>query len=214
MAGNSPVAEGCAAFAAGRLAEAEAAFRAVPDDAEAMSNLGAVLSATDRHAQAEAVCRRALSVRPGFWAAWGNLGSALLRQQRYPEAVAAYAEALRRNPNDVNACTNLGVALAEQGQTQLALEVHSAALALAPQNPAVRCNRALALLAAGDLAAGFAENEWRWQVPGMLAHGVAGPCWQGENPAGRTILVHDEGGYGDSLQFVRYVPLLAALGAR
>jgi hypothetical protein len=153
-------------------------------------------------------------VQPGVWAAWGNLGTALHRQQRYDEAVAAYAEALRRNPNHVNACTNLGVALAEQGRMRLALVLHDAALALAPGNAAVRCNRALALLAAGDLARGFAEYEWRWQVPGMLPHGVAGPCWQGEDPAGRTILVHDEGGYGDTLQFVRYVPLLAARGAR
>jgi hypothetical protein len=218
MVEDSRLAQGCAAFAAGRLTEAEAAFRdmlaAAPRDAEAMSNLAAVLNATQRHSEAEAACRNAISIQPSFWAAWGNLGTALHRQQRYDEAVAAYAEALRRNPNDVNACTNLGVALAEQGRMQLALDVHDVALALAPGNAAVRCNRALALLAAGDLARGFAENEWRWQVPDMLPHGVAGPCWRGEDPTGSTILVHDEGGYGDTLQFVRYVPLLAALGAR
>ncbi len=218
MAEDSRLAQGCAAFAAGQLTEAEAAFRdmlaVAPGDAEAMSNLGAVLNASQRPAQAEAACRSAIAVQPSLWAAWGNLGTALHRQQRYDEAVAAYAEALRRNPNDVNTCTNLGVALTEQGRTRLALTMHDAALALAPQHAAVRCNRALALLAAGDLARGFTEYEWRWQVPGMLAHGVAGPCWRGEDPAGRTILVHDEGGYGDTLQFVRYVPMLAALGAR
>jgi hypothetical protein len=218
MAEDSRLAQGCAAFAAGWLTEAEAAFRdmlaVAPGDAEAMSNLGAVLNATQRHTEAEAVCRGAISVQPNFWAAWGNLGTALHYQQRYDEAVAAYAAALRRNPNDVNACTNLGVALAEQGRTRLALELHDAALALAPGNAAVRCNRALALLAAGDLARGFAEYEWRWQVPGILPHGARGPRWQGEDPAGRTILVHDEGGYGDTLQFVRYVPMLVALGAR
>jgi hypothetical protein len=196
------------------MAEAEAAFRALPDDAEALSNLGAVLNATQRHGEAEAACRGAIALQPGFWAAWGNLGTALHRQLRYGAAVAAYAEALRRNPADVNALTNLGVALTEQGRMEAALAVHAAAVALAPDNAAVRCNRALALLAAGDLKQGFAENEWRWQVPGMLPHGVAGPCWQGEDPAERTILVHDEGGYGDTLQFVRYVPLLAARGAR
>jgi hypothetical protein len=205
---------GCAAYEAGRLDEAEAAFRALGPDAEGLSNLGAVLNASGRHAEAEGACRAALALDPGFWAAWGNLGTTLHRMQRYEQAVAAYAEALRRNPGDSNACTNLGVALTEQGRTELALLTHEAAVAMAPQDPAVRCNYALALLTAGQLKRGFAENEWRWLVPGMLPHGVVGRCWQGEDPAGRTILVHDEGGFGDTLQFVRYVPLLAARGAR
>ena len=126
----------------------------------------------------------------------------------------AYAAALRHNPADVHACTNLGVALAEQGRVGPSLAVHEVAVSLAPDDPEVRANRALALLTAGDLARGFAENEWRWRVASMLPHGMTGPCWEGDDPAGRTILVHDEGGYGDTLQFVRYVPLLAARGAR
>ena len=218
MAGRDLLAEGCAAFAAGQFSVAEAAFRALadraPDDAEALSNLAAVLNATQRHGEAEAASRAALALQPQFWPAWSNLGTALHSQQLYDEAIAAYAAALRLNPGAVNACTNLGVALAEQGRVDQALAVHAVAVTLAPQNPEVRANHALALLAAGDLARGFAENEWRWQVPSMLPHGVPGPCWQGEDPAGRTILVHDEGGFGDTLQFVRYVPLLAARGAR
>ncbi len=218
MVAGAVLAEGCAAYAAGRLAVAEAAFRAVadsaPDEAEALSNLGAVLNATQRHAEAEATCRAALARQPQFWAAWANLGTALHSQQRFGEALAAYATAVRQNPGAVNTWTNLGVALAEQGMVVQSLAAHEAAVSLAPQDPEVRANHALALLTAGDLARGFAENEWRWQVPGMLPHGVAGPCWQGDPPAGRTILVHDEGGFGDTLQFVRYVPLLAARGAR
>lgn len=212
------LAEGCTAFAAGRLAAAEAAFRGLTDllpaDAEALSNLGAVLNATQRHAEAETVCRAAVALQPQFWPGWANLGTALHNRQCFGEAITAYAAALRLNPGAVGACTNLGVALVEVGQPEQALAVHAVAVSLAPQDPEVRANHALALLAAGDLAGGFAENEWRWQVPSMLPHGVPGPAWQGEDPAGRTILVHDEGGFGDTLQFVRYVPLLAARGAR
>ena len=218
MAGRNLLAEGCAAYAAGQLEAAEAAFRALaaelPEDAEALSNLGAVLNARQLHAEAEAACRAALALQPDFWAAWGNLGTALHSQQRHDEAVAAYVAALRRNSGDANACTNLGVALIEQGRMQAGLAIHDAAAELAPDNAEVRCNRALGLLAAGDLGRGFAEYEWRWRTPVMLPYGLPGPCWQGEDPAGRTILVHAEGGFGDTLQFARYIPFLVARGAR
>ena len=188
MTAGSLVAKGCAAYAAGRLAVAEAAFRAVadsvPDDADALSNLGAVLNATQRHVEAEAACRAALARQPQFWAAWANLGTALHSQQRFGEALTAYATAVRQNPGAVSSWTNLGVALAEQGMVTQSLAAHEAAVSLAPQDPEVRANQALALLSAGDLARGFAENEWRWQVPGMRPHGVPGPRWQGDDPAG------------------------------
>ena len=218
MADADLLAEGCAAYAAGQLVVAEAAFRALadrlPDDAEALSNLAAVQNATQRHAEAEATCREALALRPQFSAAWANLGTALHSQRRYGEAIDAYATAVRLNPGAVAAWTNLGVALAEQGRMEPSLSAHAAAVSLAPQDPEVRTNHALALLASGELGRGFAEYEWRWRVPSTLPHGIPGPCWQGEDPAGRTILVHDEGGFGDTLQFLRYVPMLAARGAR
>jgi hypothetical protein len=114
----------------------------------------------------------------------------------------------------VNACSNLGVALSEQWRMAESLYIHDLAVKLAPDNAEVRTNRAIALLSAGDLAQGFAEFEWRWHTPSMQPHGIAGALWQGEALRGRTILVHDEGGFGDTLQFVRYVPQLLALGAQ
>jgi Flp pilus assembly protein TadD len=209
---------GAAQIRAGSLPEAEATYRTIladqPDDAEALSNLGAVFNAARCHEAAEAACRAALEARPGYWAALANLGTALHRQQRYGEAIGAYLDSLHANPGNVKACTNLGVALNEQWRMDESLRVHDAALRLAPDDPEVRNNRALALLTAGDLERGFAELEWRWQSTAMKPHGIPGPQWQGEAPKGATILVHDEGGFGDTLQFVRYAPMLAALGAR
>jgi Flp pilus assembly protein TadD len=209
---------GAQQVASGLLADAEATYRSilreVPNDAEALSNLGAVFNAAKHHAEAEAACRAALAARPGYWAALANLGAALHRQQRYEEAVAAYLDSLHANPGNTNACTNLGVALNEQWRMAESLRVHGAALRLAPDDVEVRNNRALALLIAGDFQQGFAELEWRWRSPSMRPHGIPGPQWRGEPPAGKTILVHDEGGFGDTLQFVRYAPMLSALGAR
>src|ERR1700733_5383266 len=81
------------------------------------------------------------------------------------------------------------------------------AAALAPQRADIRVNEALTLLLTGKLREGFSVYEWRGRaVPDPQA-----PLWLGAVPlAGRTILIHAEQGFGDTLQFIRYVPLLAA----
>ena len=74
----------------------------------------------------------------------------------------------------------------------------------------------MALLARGDLAAGWDEYEWRWKTPQMVNYqrGFAQPLWLGEPAEGRTLLIYAEQGFGDTLQFCRYVPMAAERGAR
>jgi hypothetical protein len=213
---------GAEQLAAGKLADSEATYRGLlaetPNDAEVLSNLSAVYNAAQCHEAAEAAGRAALAAAPGYWAALANLGTALHRQQRFAEAIAVYLDAVRANPGHASAWTNLGVALTEQGRPAEALQAHDAAVALAPEDAEVRVNRALALLSAGDYPGGFTEFEWRWRTPAMCAHRLDGPRWRGlsagEAIAGRTILLQEEGGFGDTLQFIRYVPMVAALGAQ
>jgi hypothetical protein len=217
MPRQSLLQSGATAYAAGHMTEAEAAYRTMvahdPKDAAALSNLAAVLTATERPEEAEAACRTALRAQARCWAALANLGNALHRQMRYPEAINAYHAAIEANPRNASAWTNLGVALNESWDMDNALIAHNAAVALAPRDAQIRTNRAMALLMAGQYSEGFQEFEWRWQTPGMAPHGLTQPQWQGANPSGQTVFLHAEGGFGDTLQFIRFAPLVASRGA-
>jgi len=207
---------GVAEYQSGALAAAAATFSeilsAAPRDAEALSNLAAVLNAAQCPEAAEAACRAALSAAPEYWAALANLGDALHRQNRLEDAVATYLAAVNANPANAAAWTNLGQALAGQWRMEGALIAHDAALRLAPDDPEVRTNRAMALLAAGRYAEGFAEYEWRWKCRSTPHHGITSPLWLGEEARDKTILLHEEGGFGDTLHFVRFAPLVSQRG--
>ena len=195
---------------------AEAAWRArlaqAPDDALALGNLGGLLNQDCRFDEAEPMLLRAVALDPSCWTAWSNLGNTMVERQRYDDAVAAYSNALRCNPAHGPTLSNLGVALTARGLPGPALTFLDLAAACEPDNAETRCNRALALLAKGDWTEGFAEYEWRWRTRAKPPHPYRVPLWAGEEFEGRTLLLHDEGGFGDTLQFVRYAALAKARG--
>lgn len=179
-----------------------------------LANRAAALNELCRFEEAAALCLAAIGSDPRCWAAWCNLGNAMAELQRYDDAIAALDNCLRINPGAALALSNMGVVLFRRGDPRLACTFLELAVAADPRNAETRCNLAQALLAAGDYTRGFAEYEWRWQTRAMTPHGVPGPRWSGEAFAGKTLLLHEEGGFGDTLQFIRYAPLVKARGGR
>jgi Flp pilus assembly protein TadD len=211
---------GCVLGKLGRSTEAVACYRRAidlkPDYAEAHYNLGNVLRQQQRLDEAVVCFRRAIDLKPNYTIAVNNMGTTLQQQERLDDAVVCYLRAIDLRPDLPEAHNNLGGALRQQGRLDDAVVSFRRAIDLQPDYPDAHTNLALALLARGDMAEGWQEYEWRWTTPqGIKAHrNFAQPQWRGEAAKGRTLLIHAEQGFGDTLQFCRYAPLAAACGLR
>jgi tetratricopeptide (TPR) repeat protein len=193
------------------LASFDAAIALSPDDAQPHSNRGAALNALERPEDAIVACETAMRLAPGHASARHNLGTALLKLDRPAEALARFDEAIALAPSLADAHTGRGLALYALRRPEAARASYDAALELRPDDAQAHFSRAAARLALGDLPGGFDDYRWRWRLPGARLRLPELPCpiWAGEDLAGKAILVHGEQGFGDALQFVRYVAPLA-----
>ena len=195
-----------------RLA-AEQARRALeiePDMAMALSNLGVALYELKEYEEAAHSQRKAIAAKPDFAEAHSNLGNALHALKRFDEAIAAYRRALELKPNYADAWANLGTTLHHNGDFNEGMSALRRAIALAPHHANAHSGLGILLLMRGDFAEGWDEYEWRLRSSERKGPRFPQKPWQGESLAGRHIYVEAEQGFGDTLQFIRYIPLLAA----
>jgi tetratricopeptide (TPR) repeat protein len=195
---------------AGALADLQRLTPLKPDDAETQAIMGHLLRELGRFDEALAASDRALALSPDDADAHNGRGNVLIELNRFDEALAAYDRALAIDPNNTVALVNRGNALRYLGRTDAALDSFDAAIRTAPDFAEAHWNKAVLQLSHGDFANGFANYEWRWQRGVEPSRGFAQPQWRGEELSGKTILLHAEQGLGDSIQMLRYLPLVAA----
>ena len=199
-------------FAEG-LAEYERALAMQPDFAYGFNNRGNALHALGRHNEALASYQQALAIDPGYMEAYNNRGNALVELNRLDEALNDYNAAIANKPF-ASALVNRGSALRYLDRPDEALASFDQAIALEPNMPEAHWNKALLCLMLGDYERGFEGYEWRWRgATELTPRGFSQPQWYGEDIADKTILLHAEQGFGDSIQMLRYLPLVKAKAA-
>jgi tetratricopeptide (TPR) repeat protein len=199
------------------LAGFDAALKMQPDHAEALSNRALVLHELRRFDDALASGERALKVRPDYAEALSNCGITLKELSRFEEALASFDRALKVRPDFAEALSNRGLVLHELRRFDEALTSYERALRVRPDFAEAHYNDALCRLLIGDFERGWAKNEWRWETEQQREanRNFGQPLWLGSGEiADKTILVHGEQGFGDMIQFCRYVPSVAERAQR
>ncbi|HEX3502800.1 MAG TPA: tetratricopeptide repeat protein [Xanthobacteraceae bacterium] len=203
-----------------RLEEALAAYDHVltlrANYPEALLNRGSVLEKLKRFEDALASYDRAIALRPNYAEVHANRGIVLEKIDRFEESLASYGRALALQPDNAGAHYRQGVALEKVKRFAEALAHYGRAITLRPDYADAHHNEALCRLLTGDLRRGFAQYEWRWQTEQLerVKRRFPQKLWRGSDEiTGKTILLHAEQGFGDTIQFCRYVPRVAERAA-
>jgi len=195
------------------IAEGKRALELKPDYAPALSNLGIAYFDQEDYTTAERCYRRALAIDPKFAEAHSNLGNALRAQHKFEQAIPAYNRAIELRPGFCDAIANLGTVLHITGQIEEAISTYRRALTLDPLQANAHAGLGILFLLKGNFEEGWSEYEWRLRMAESKHRLPQGPVWDGSDPSGRRILVYMEQGFGDTIQFCRYLPMLRERGA-
>ncbi|MDP5241246.1 tetratricopeptide repeat protein [Uliginosibacterium sp. 31-16] len=186
-----------------------------PEHADALNNCGSILWKAERYEESIDYFDRALVADARHVDALVNKASSLEKLGKTAEALPIYDCVLEMQPEHIVARVNRGSIFEDKGLNSEALGDYLLAQKFAPDIPDAHWNEALCRLKIGEYEIGWKKYEWRWKgTQNAWTRNFQSPQWQGESLNERTILLHAEQGFGDTLQFCRYASLVAGLGAK
>ncbi len=191
----------------------EKALQLNPDYAAAYNNLGNILRELNQYNDALICYQKALHIDPDIAEAYYSIGIIAYRSDRIDESIAYTRKALEIDPMHIDSYSNLGVALQDILKSEEAMSSYRKAISIDPNFAEAHWNLSLSLLLLGKWREGFREYEWRRYVEGILIpRNITEPVWDGTELGGKTIMILTEQGYGDAIQFIRYMPLIVTKG--
>jgi tetratricopeptide (TPR) repeat protein len=180
-----------------------------PNFAGAYYNLGVVLQEKGQLREAISAYQKAIHLNPSYIDAYHDLGYVYHMNSQFDEAIRFYQKALQLNPKLFDAHNNLGRVLQEQRHNEEAIACYQKAIQLNPDFAEAHFNLSIVLLLLGNFKQGWREYEWRWKLKEQRRYNFPQPVWDGSDIEGRTIFLYAEQGFGDTIQFIRFVPLVA-----
>lgn len=202
-----------------RYAEAERIYRGVlaqnPNHADAVYLLSVLAYQAGKFEDARALVLRAISINSSVAQYHSHLGVVLHSLGRTDDSIKALRHAIGLSPKSAAGHANLALSLCEKGLYAEAKSAYLKAIELGPEFPEPRLNLGTLQLLTGDFAGGWENYEYRTKCSaGVAARQFSQPRWDGGELKGQTILIHAEQGFGDTIHFARYLPMVAARGGR